>query len=67
MGERCNRLNYDNILRSVLTDSFVKCQFLIHEGMFHTITGDEFLKNALETYHLKRLSNMNNLVYLTYW
>jgi hypothetical protein len=45
----------------------MKSQFLIQEGMFHTINGDGFLKNARETYHLLRIGNMNNLVYLIYW
>jgi len=65
VGEGCHRLNCDNISPSVLTDSFIKRQFLIHEWMLHT--GDGFLKNALETYHLLHLGNMNNLVYLIYW
>jgi hypothetical protein len=32
--------------------------------MFRTVTGDGFLKNACETYHLLRLGNTNNAVYL---
>jgi hypothetical protein len=66
VGRRCHGLSYDNISPFVLTNRFIKSQFLIHEEMFHTITGDGVLKNACETYHLLRLGNTNNLVYVIY-